>query len=105
MTIVAEAIDARLAELDLGQNARASQHACEASKFHSPRPLVTHPYLFGQRQLWLCGNCADNLGVFLRLADAGPLPWTILREFGNEIRRIGQQIIRDRTESVETVES
>ena len=104
-TITAEAIDARLAELDLGSDARASKHPCGASKFHSPRPLVTHEHVFGNQRLWLCGNCASNLQVFLRLADDGPLPWVILREFGNEVRRLGQQIIRDRTESVETVES
>ena len=103
--VTAEAINARLAELDLGPRAQASLHPCEASKFHSPRPLITSQYTYGRQQVWLCGNCVSNLNVFLRLAEDGPLPWIILREFGNEIRRLGQLVLRDQAESTETVQS
>lgn len=95
MTISSVATDALLAERELGNLvARASVRPCEASKFHSPRPLVTKLRTWRERDYWLCGNCAANLEIYLMLLTEDPeLPWAVQREFGNEVRRIGNEIL------------
>lgn len=75
--------------------ARASDHPCEGSRFHSPTPLVTSEVgLEGARTVWLCGTCENNLGVFVLLAESAkaPLPWPLLRGFGNQIRILGRAL-------------
>jgi hypothetical protein len=94
-TPVPIAIDALLADYELGEQARASVHPCEASKFHSPRPLLTRHYDFGvSLDVWLCPVCYSNVHVFLMVNEGDNLTWSTLREFGNEIRRLGNEILR-----------
>lgn len=95
-------VTALLADYDLGEFARASEHPCQASRFHSPRPLLTRHYDFGTHYVsyWLCGTCAGNIQMFLLVHEnEGELPWSTLREFGNEVRRIGNTIILRRQQA------
>jgi hypothetical protein len=43
--------------------------------------------------VFLCGTCAANLTVLLRLmaASSGELPWEVRREFGNTIRALADK--------------
>jgi hypothetical protein len=82
----------QLADQPLAPQARASQHPCQVSKFHSPRPLLVARHTYGMRSWWMCGTCAGNLSVYLMLTESGPLPWEVAREFGNEVRRVGNEI-------------
>jgi hypothetical protein len=80
-------------------------HHCEGAQFHSPTPICIRPYVLGQELLapaeedeldiatWLCGNCCDNLTVYLRLLFEyeDDLPWVVRREFGNLIRALGNK--------------
>lgn len=73
---------------------------CQGAKFHSPRPLVTQVYVEDpdldlECAIWLCPTCYENLRVLLHLAGSSsdPLEWTILREFGNQLRALGLKII------------
>lgn len=72
-----------------------TDHECEGSKFHSPRPLRVHAYPLHNRQpIYLCGTCRDNLGVYLFLWEAEKgLDWPTKREFGNQIRSIASRIL------------
>lgn len=78
---------------------RASEHPCEGAKFHSPRPISTVKYTFGPYLIcYLCPTCYANLTVLLHLAEMQPitgevLDWTLLREFGNQLRSLGKQIL------------
>lgn len=76
-------------------------HPCMGAKFHSPRPLVTRrffdvDYVF-VNEVWLCPTCYENLKVLLHLAGkVEALEWTILREFGNQLRALGMTIAQNR---------
>lgn len=71
--------------------ARASDHPCQGAKFHSPSPLVTH--MHDELDVWLCPTCKANLDCFVYLAEREPMEWPVLREFGNRIRALGQQLL------------
>lgn len=98
MTInISEAIEAALDRYGLPPNGqlfvRASKHPCEGAKFHSPQPLVTRHWQFGDYQPYLCLNCESKLETLLFLEDeSGGLSWPTLREFGNQIRTIAQRV-------------
>ena len=101
-TPVPVAIDALLADYELGESERASVRPCEASKFHSPRPLLTKHYDFGVgMDLWLCPVCFSNTQVFLMINEAEDLPWSTLREFGNEVRKLGNEVLRLRRQKAD----
>lgn len=73
-------------------------HPCEGSKFHSPRPLKVFPYRLGSgKTIWLCGTCKDNAQLYVGLQDffKGTLAWDIQRSFGNELRKIGNTILKN----------
>jgi hypothetical protein len=98
---VSHAIDAALETHGVpdGDFERAAEHPCEGAKFHSPRPLVTrlNRWLKGRADeisVYLCPTCEANLTVLLHLMRSGitPLDWTVLREFGNQLRALGQRI-------------
>lgn len=78
---------------------------CVGSKFHSPTPLVTHPFdLAAFEQVGfepgyepkdpvrLCGVCSDNLQVLLDLLRDG-VPWETQRRFGNRIRGLAKKVL------------
>lgn len=73
----------------------AEMHPCEGSKFHSPRPLIVHPFRIKGRALYLCGVCRDNVSTYITLQKESPekLTWVVQRGFGNEIRRIADFIL------------
>ena len=81
---------------------------CEGSKFHSPAPLLVRPLylenalgtLFygeetrpGEDLVYLCGNCWDNLTVYLWILYAynGATPYAVRRDFGNLVRDLGDR--------------
>lgn len=69
----------------------ANEHECQGSKFHSPRPMVVHPFPMPQNpeeKIYLCGTCADNARLLLAFASQGEVPWTVKRCFGNLIRAV-----------------
>jgi hypothetical protein len=72
------------------------QHECQGAKFHSPRPMIVHPFELPQSEgeiVYLCGTCADNVQVLLALLTAreGSVPWVVQRCFGNLARRVAMQ--------------
>lgn len=83
---------------------------CEGSKFHSPRPLLTRPYqmvglveaiAIGAQyprgeDVWLCSTCFDNLSVYVMILIAydGATPQFVRRDFGNQIRHLGDEAWR-----------
>lgn len=72
---------------------RASEHPCEGARFHSPQPLVTRHWKFGDYELYLCLNCESKLEILLHLEDrSGGLDWPTQREFGNQIRLIATRV-------------
>jgi hypothetical protein len=99
---VSHAIDAALEAHGVPNQdyVRAAEHPCEGAKFHSPRPLVTrlNRWLAARQDeiaVFLCPTCEANLAVLLHLlraSDSPPLDWTVLREFGNQLRALGQRI-------------
>lgn len=69
----------------------AIEHECQGAKFHSPRPMVVHPFPMPQNpgeKIYLCGTCADNVQLLLAFEAQGPVPWTVKRCFGNLIRAV-----------------
>lgn len=89
---------------------------CQGSVFHSPRPLIVRCYWIGEFEgegpyllpndeetqidrpcVWLCGVCSHNLQVFLLLMrkTKGAMGWLARREFGNQIRALGQKAWED----------
>ena len=74
------------------------QHTCQGAKFHSPRPMIVHPFPkrrgSGEDEIvYLCGTCADNVRVLLTLlkGHAGMIPWLVKRHFGNSVRAVADQ--------------
>lgn len=83
--------------------------ACAGARHHSPRPLFTNFVRLALREWWpedypyaawvmapdaaLCGTCADNLTMLLRIYHAadGTPPWPVRREFGNDLRALAEQ--------------
>jgi hypothetical protein len=74
---------------------------CQASAFHSPRPLVvnevelvpwSHDFSISKK-LWLCPTCAANLLVFqtILFEGNGKVDYKLAREFGNAIRNLGKE--------------
>lgn len=63
-------------------------HECQGSKFHSPRPMVVHPFPALGEMIYLCGTCSDNVRLLLALQAQGEVPWTVKRCFGNLIRAV-----------------
>jgi hypothetical protein len=64
---------------------------CAGSKFHSPTPLLLHEVELPRGTTALvCGTCRDNLQLLTELTrhTEGSLPWTIRREFGNNLRAL-----------------
>lgn len=68
------------------------EHECQGAKFHSPRPMLVHPFKVDQRTVYLCGTCADNVQVLLALLTAheGDVPWVVKRCFGNLVRSVAE---------------
>lgn len=66
----------------------ADDRICEGARFHSPTPLRMYRVTVGEREVWLCGSCKDNLAVLLLLEEKGrdDLPWR--RGFGNQLRAL-----------------
>jgi hypothetical protein len=67
------------------------EHECQGSKFHSPRPMVVHPFPMPHtpgEMIYLCGTCSDNVRLLLALEAQGEVPWTVKRCFGNLIRAV-----------------
>lgn len=66
-------------------------HECQGSKFHSPRPMVVHPFPMPQtpgEKIYLCGTCSDNVRLLLALQAQGEVPWPVKRCFGNLVRAV-----------------
>lgn len=67
------------------------EHACQGSKFHSPRPTIVHPFPMPRvpgEIIYLCGTCRDNALLLLQLQRQGEVPWPVKRCFGNIIRAV-----------------
>jgi hypothetical protein len=71
---------------------------CQGAKFHSPRPMVVHPFEMTSADsedetVHLCGTCANNVQVLLALLKAydGRISWTVRRCFGNLVRGVAEQ--------------
>lgn len=67
------------------------EHECQGSKFHSPRPMVVHPFPMPHvpgEMIYLCGTCSDNVRLLLALESQGEVPWTVKRCFGNLVRAV-----------------
>lgn len=73
---------------------RSSARPCQGAKFHSPRPLTTRHWRFGDDlDVYLCPTCEANLDILMHLNEqVQSLSWPVLREFGNQIRALGKQI-------------
>lgn len=74
------------------------QHTCQGAKFHSPRPMVVHPFHMHRADsedeiVYLCGTCSDNVQVLLTLlkGNKGEVSWPIKRHFGNLARAVADQ--------------
>lgn len=76
----------------------SSIHPCQGAKFHSPRPLSTRHWRFGDDvEVYLCPTCESNLEVLLHLDEqTSGLSWPVLREFGNQTRAIWRRILGGR---------
>jgi hypothetical protein len=69
----------------------AREHECQGSKFHSPRPMVVHPFPMPHtpgEKIYLCGTCSDNVRLLISLEAQGEVPWTVKRCFGNLVRAV-----------------
>lgn len=69
----------------------SDEHACQGSKFHSPRPMVVHPFPMPhtpRETIYLCGTCSDNVRLLMALQDQGDVPWSVKRCFGNLVRAV-----------------
>jgi len=93
-----ELVDALLAEIGPpnGWQVRASVHPCQGTKFHSPVPLTTKQFDDpALTDVWLCPTCTSKLEIFIHIYDTDPvsLTWDVMREFGNQIRILGQKIV------------
>lgn len=74
------------------------QHECQGSKFHSPRPMVVHPFPMPHAPgelIYLCGTCSDNVRLLLALQEQGEVPWRVKRCFGNLIRAVVANMIKE----------
>lgn len=87
----------------------STDHPCAGAKFHSPTPLFTHEVRLVPMQwwinaganplekstpiAWLCATCKDNLNLLHQIIyrGNGEVPWSVRREFGNELRRLAFQ--------------
>lgn len=73
----------------------ASEHECQGSKFHSPRPMVLHPLPVPHspgEMIYLCGTCRDNVRLLLELQKQGEVPWPVKRCFGNLVRYVADKM-------------
>jgi hypothetical protein len=71
---------------------RQVDEECQGAKYHSPAPLLVEEVQIGPgRWVTLCGTCRDNLKVYEDLKGHfnGEIPWSVRREFGNQLRSIG----------------
>ena len=89
-----------------------SSELCEGSKFHSPTPMVLHPYrldsavatsIYGIAAeaivrgpgfyIQLCGICSENLTEYVKMMykNDGRPDWEDRRVFGNVIRSLGHK--------------
>lgn len=101
MKLRGELLDVLLAEYGPPNawQARLSEHPCQGTKFHSPVPLTTAKFEDPTLDdVWLCPTCTSKLDIFIHLHEQDPLclNWDVMREFGNQIRILGQKIIKDR---------
>lgn len=88
----------------------AVDRECEGAKYHSPTPLIINNVVcdpeqgfmkigFAERYFgvmhtaWLCSTCADNVALYLQLMKKheGETSWPMRREFGNQVRTVGDQ--------------
>ncbi len=69
----------------------ATEHECQGSRFHSPRPMIVHPLPVSHspgEMIYLCGTCRDNVRLLATLQEQGEVPWPAKRCFGNIIRSL-----------------
>lgn len=68
----------------------AESLSCAGAKFHSPRPMLLHPFELPGGTIHLCGTCADNVQLLMELLKAreGEVPWKARRCFGNIVRSV-----------------
>jgi len=76
---------------------------CDGARFHSPTPLFVQDVCLvspdwgvipaNAPRALLCGTCRDNLAVLQQMMAVakGGLPWTVRREWGNDIRALAQR--------------
>lgn len=74
------------------------QYTCQGAKFHSPRPMIVHPFRTGRKEggdkiIYLCGTCLDNVLVLLALLKGrdGEISWPVKQCFGNITRSVAEQ--------------
>jgi hypothetical protein len=98
-------VDELLAEVGppTSWHSRASEHPCEGTKFHSPTPMTTAQFDDPACRAWLCPTCTSKLEIFLHIHEQDPelLTWDVMREFGNQIRIMGQRIVASKRESAD----
>jgi hypothetical protein len=69
----------------------ADNLSCQGAKFHSPRPMILHPFPGADRTtIHLCGTCADNVRLLISLSRVAEVPWTARRCFGNTVRKVAE---------------
>lgn len=78
------------------------EHECQGSKFHSPRPMVVHPFPMPHtpgEKIYLCGTCSDNVRLLLALLGQGDVPWTVKRCFGNLVRAVATAMSKEHNDA------
>lgn len=98
---VPDNLDEMLSALNLAAPGRwADGEPCEGAKYHSPMPLVLHlvslhptDHTNRSREALLCAVCIDNLRTLQRMqvATDNNIPWTVLREFANQVRALARR--------------
>lgn len=76
----------------------AGEHECQGSKFHSPRPMVVHPFPMPHtpgEKIYLCGTCSDNVRLLSAIQAQGEVPWKVKRCFGNLVRAVVAAMIKE----------
>jgi hypothetical protein len=83
------------------------ENACEAAKFHAPKPMVVRRVSltpWGKSQAletaWVCGICADLLAMYQQFLRhfGGNIPYDISNRFAPSLRRLalrGWQLYQD----------
>jgi hypothetical protein len=80
--------------------ALARDLACEAAKFHAPKPMVVRRVSltpwgdgFTLGSAWVCGICADSLAMYQQflMHFGGNVPYDIANRFAPSLRRLAVQ--------------